>query len=299
MLYSLTSQPLYMQWMMGTLCGIFALSLLVGMGGAIYRRLRRAHLRPVPALYPRSNFPTRWDIVFTVFFFSYYLIGILGENIAGRNEEVEAVCKNTSPFDLLLYSLIITGLQYVPMALRLAFLPKNKAGAEEGELPPGLPEMPKESKIGKELGMAVLVVLGTVLFSALYEAYGLMDFIVRTTGCPKYQEIVQMLFSKDLSMCVLVYVGAVIIAPIGEECCFRGFLYGGLRKYVGPITAAICASLVFAAVHMSLVAMLPLTVFALLQCWLYEKTKSLRAPIIAHALFNALEATVILLFPPV
>ena len=61
----------------------------------------------------------------------------------------------------------------------------------------------------------------------------------------------------------------------------------------------ICSSLLFAAVHMALNSILPLIVFAMLQCFIYQKSKSLRAPIIAHAMFNFTELLLIILFPDI
>jgi membrane protease YdiL (CAAX protease family) len=55
----------------------------------------------------------------------------------------------------------------------------------------------------------------------------------------------------------------------------------GWRK-LGFIVSAVA----FGAVHGNSVVFVPLVAFGLVQAWLYERTGSLLAPIIAHSLFN-------------
>ena len=54
-----------------------------------------------------------------------------------------------------------------------------------------------------------------------------------------------------------------------------------------PIPAALLSSLLFAAVHGSLTALVPLFVLALVLCWVYERSGSLVAPVVVHMLNNA------------
>jgi membrane protease YdiL (CAAX protease family) len=79
-----------------------------------------------------------------------------------------------------------------------------------------------------------------------------------------------------------------IIVPIGEEVFFRGFVYGGLRARWGVTVALIVSGLFFAVVHVQLVHGLPIFVLGLLLAALYERTQSLVAPIVTHALYNIL-----------
>ena len=85
---------------------------------------------------------------------------------------------------------------------------------------------------------------------------------------------------------------AVVAAPLCEEVVFRGYLYPVMKKYAGIFAAALCSSLIFAAAHGNLTAMLPLFIFGGILVFLYEKTGSLWAPIAAHFCFNAATVTV-------
>lgn len=81
----------------------------------------------------------------------------------------------------------------------------------------------------------------------------------------------------------------VIAAPISEETCFRGMLYGGLRERLPKIPAALLGGLIFGGLHAftGLTAVPPLIVFGFLLCLLYEKTGSIVPGIILHMLNNS------------
>lgn len=82
-------------------------------------------------------------------------------------------------------------------------------------------------------------------------------------------------------------IATIGLAPVFEEALFRGILYPILKQSGFPRLALAGTSLLFGAIHLSLVTFLPLTMFAVVLALLYEKTDALLAPIIVHALFNA------------
>lgn len=87
---------------------------------------------------------------------------------------------------------------------------------------------------------------------------------------------------------VACHVGTgVFIVPIVEEALFRGFIFGALRRSMGPLPGAALSSLAFAALHLSLTAFAPLFVLGLLLAYLYERTGSLYPSVAFHAVFNA------------
>jgi membrane protease YdiL (CAAX protease family) len=85
----------------------------------------------------------------------------------------------------------------------------------------------------------------------------------------------------------------VIAAPISEEICFRGFLYGGLRERYPRLAAALLAGVVFGALHAltGVTAVPPLIVFGFLLSLLYEKTGSIVPGILLHMLNNSVALT--------
>jgi membrane protease YdiL (CAAX protease family) len=90
-------------------------------------------------------------------------------------------------------------------------------------------------------------------------------------------------------------VTAILLAPVAEEIFFRGVLYPAIKQAGFPRVAWWGTALFFAVVHVNLVTFVPLTVLALALIALYERTDNLLAPITAHAMFNALNFTTLLL----
>jgi membrane protease YdiL (CAAX protease family) len=95
---------------------------------------------------------------------------------------------------------------------------------------------------------------------------------------------------------VFVACTAVLLAPVAEEIVFRGVLYGWLRRFVAaPPAIAICAAS-FALFHLHYGARaLGIFVIGCVLGWVRERSGTLRAPIVTHALNNAV-ATAFLLF---
>jgi uncharacterized protein len=80
-----------------------------------------------------------------------------------------------------------------------------------------------------------------------------------------------------------------IAAPISEEVCFRGMLYGGLREKLPRVGAALIAGVLFGALHAltGISAVPPLIAFGFVLCLLYEKTGSIVPGILLHMLNNS------------
>lgn len=82
---------------------------------------------------------------------------------------------------------------------------------------------------------------------------------------------------------------AVILAPLCEEIVFRGFLFGGLKRKMSGLVAALVSSSLFALLHgYSAVGILLVFVYGLVFCWLYARSGSLWPGILAHGLLNFL-----------
>jgi uncharacterized protein len=81
----------------------------------------------------------------------------------------------------------------------------------------------------------------------------------------------------------------VVIAPISEETCFRGMLFGGLRERLPRLGAALVTGVIFGGLHAltGVSAVPPLMVFGFLLALLYEKTGSIVPGILLHMLNNS------------
>ena len=90
-------------------------------------------------------------------------------------------------------------------------------------------------------------------------------------------------------MPALLWFGAVIATPLAEEMFFRGLLqttFGHYLKNRG--LAIVLTGVLFGFAHMSQWHVVPaIALFGMILGLLYERTGSLVAPVLAHAIFNA------------
>jgi len=81
---------------------------------------------------------------------------------------------------------------------------------------------------------------------------------------------------------------AITLFPFMEELLFRGFLYGALRKRYKPWRANLISSAVFAISHHYVFGLPNVLLIGIVCAVLYERTRSLRAPMLFHMLWNVL-----------
>lgn len=117
----------------------------------------------------------------------------------------------------------------------------------------------------------------------LYLAFTIFYSLVITE--PKQRDIAES-FGPTFVQVLLI----VIAAPIAEETCFRGMLFGGLREKLPRLAAALICGLIFGALHAltGITAVPPLIVFGFLLALLYERTGSIVPGILLHMINNSI-----------
>ncbi len=86
----------------------------------------------------------------------------------------------------------------------------------------------------------------------------------------------------------LLLAAALVAAPAVEEVFFRGFVFGGLRSRLDFPYASALSALVFALIHLMPVSAPPLFLVGLGTAALYERHRSLLAPLAAHVSYNGI-----------
>lgn len=89
---------------------------------------------------------------------------------------------------------------------------------------------------------------------------------------------------------------ASLVAPLGEEILYRGFLFGGLVTRLGFAPAAAISGVLWAASH-GLGVLLPISVLGIGLAYVYWRTQTLWAPILAHAVINAVSLALVFALP--
>jgi membrane protease YdiL (CAAX protease family) len=93
----------------------------------------------------------------------------------------------------------------------------------------------------------------------------------------------------------VILVAFLLVAPVAEEVFFRGVAYNAWERERGPWTAVLGSAALFAAIHGSLFAFVPIFALGVILALLYRQTRSLAATIAMHAGFNAISVAIALL----
>ncbi len=158
------------------------------------------------------------------------------------------------------------GFAMVPLALA------TRRGAGFGE---ALRRLGVRAFRASAVGWMFAAVGAYLLFAIVYTAI---------FGAPEQEDIAESFGSVPVQILLIV-----IAAPISEEICFRGMLYGGLRERWPRIAAALLAGLIFGALHAltGLSAVPPLVAFGVVLCLHYERTGSIVPGMVVHMLNNS------------
>jgi len=121
-----------------------------------------------------------------------------------------------------------------------------------------------------------------------------LAIVVYLIGVALYAQLVVEPHQKDIAEgfgAIPVQVLLIVVAaPVSEELCFRGMLYGGLREKMPRLAAALLAGVVFGGLHalVGVTAVPPLMLFGVILSLLYEKTGSIVPGILLHMLNNSI-----------
>jgi len=111
---------------------------------------------------------------------------------------------------------------------------------------------------------------------------------------PNLQENIQLFIENDslLQRGFFIFL-AVVVAPFAEEGLFRGILQPLLIRRFGAVAGLALTALGFAALHANLGAFVSLAVFSVALSLAVARTGTLWVPIVMHALFNAVNLTLL------
>jgi membrane protease YdiL (CAAX protease family) len=111
-----------------------------------------------------------------------------------------------------------------------------------------------------------------VLYLIGLDAFGLLESAVRAS-------------KSYASLGLWTLPLALIAAPLFEEFIFRGLIFGGLRRSFGVWPATLASAALFAIVHPA-ISIIPVFILGACAALVYERSRSLLAPMIAHAVYN-------------
>lgn len=242
-------------------------------GGLLRRQFSLNALPPVP-MFPGATFPNIFDWLYTGFFIATTIFGTV---VTVMNPPTGEITVGTMLTNLLLQVCV-----YLPFVIRFGMLPA--------------PIRPK-FRIGSAAFHLFLALLSIIIPFCFLEQLGFFRWLTELTGCPELQDIVVMFRDGNTGLRLTIAAAAVIIAPVCEEIVYRGFVYNILKRYSCRVVAILLSALLFSVIHGSLAQTLPLLVFGIAQCILYDKARSLWLPMTLHAIYNGLMLIMILILP--
>jgi uncharacterized protein len=131
-------------------------------------------------------------------------------------------------------------------------------------------------------GIAILAALGALPLALLLHA------LLQQGEGAGTSAVYRRVFAADISGLeagtLLLYMGYIV--PLAEEFLFRGVLFAWLRRRYAFGPAAAVSAAVFAAAHLRLDMMPIAFLMGLAFAWIYERSRSLLAPIMMHQTYN-------------
>ena len=92
----------------------------------------------------------------------------------------------------------------------------------------------------------------------------------------------------DVSGNVWGILSITLVAPVLEECLFRGAIEGHLLKKMKPWAAILISALLFGIVHMNPAQVVYASLIGIVLGWLYWRSGSVLPSIVAHVLNNTI-----------
>ncbi len=94
--------------------------------------------------------------------------------------------------------------------------------------------------------------------------------------------------AKAMGMLPLLVIAFVVLAPLGEEIAFRGFLFRGFAGRLGPLPAILITAVVWGGLHTQYGILLQLQILAigLAFGWLRWRSGSTLLTVLLHTLMN-------------
>lgn len=93
----------------------------------------------------------------------------------------------------------------------------------------------------------------------------------------------------------VILLAFLLVAPVAEETFFRGVVFNAWEREHGTWVAVVGSAALFAVIHTSLFALVPIFALGIALALVYRSSRSLVATMAMHAGFNAISVTIALL----
>ena len=182
------------------------------------------------------------------------------------------------PEDLL----VLTGFSNVALVIVVLVLARRLLGASPAALGLGAPTRGQ---------IRSAMVAGLVLWGA---SIALSALQASVAGVSPQAVVVAIATHEGALAFVLDLLAGAVLAPFGEELLYRGVLFAGLLQRSPFVVAAALSAGAFTLVHERGVA-LPIFALGFGLAWIYWRSGTLWAPIVAHSVTNTISLALVYL----
>lgn len=136
---------------------------------------------------------------------------------------------------------------------------------------------------------APLVLVSNLLVGLIFAAFGMHQ----------NQAASYPIVAGDYTGQLVFWVAAALVAPIGEELLFRGYLWGAFRHHYGVAWAIIGTAVLFAVGHSAsatqgtIVLVIQTLVMGMVLAWLRHMSGSIWAGCVAHGFNNSIAVAIV------
>ena len=136
-------------------------------------------------------------------------------------------------------------------------------------------------------------IAGGVALASAVEAVG---YLARMAGFPIVEQPwIEAIVKGGAAAPLAVFaVTAVVVAPLGEELFYRGWMFPFLATANTPL-AYVASAALFGAIHLNPAALPAYALLGAAFAWLYQWSGSVWTPVLAHATNNLIAVSALLL----
>ncbi len=259
----------------GTLIAILVVGEVLLLIGAVANAVRALVVR---AALPRERY--RGPAVLVLLILAICLSVPLGFIFAG---DAEVLATGSGELSLVGSAILLTSTQVALLLLAwlLVLRPNALAGAR----------LVESSGLGRAIWLGVLWGVPAWLLASIVAA--IASALLGQFGIQPEPEAAQQ--AIGLANPIIAVVATVIIAPIAEELFFRGVAFNAWMREYGARRAMVGSALLFALIHASLAALLPIFALGVALVLIYRRTGNLASSMAMHATFNGISVALALL----
>lgn len=148
-------------------------------------------------------------------------------------------------------------------------------------------------RLDKRIPLVRALAWGLLAGVAAFALSGLVGWLQELAGVPVREQEPLLKALKEIPLAA-AFPWVVVVAPLGEEVFFRGYLFRFLGARTPVWLAYAGSACAFAGIHLNPSGFLVYVAIALVLAGAYRRTGALLVPVLAHAVHNAI--TLLLLY---